>query len=55
MNNKKVFLDLRLEHKQKGKQPGKTFNNLGWENIYMEFKVKTVLQYQFLQFKNLYS
>lgn len=39
--NKKLFLNLVLEQKQKGNRPDKAFNAVGWENIVKEFNTKT--------------
>lgn len=47
--NKKLFLDLTLEEKQKGNRPGKAFNAIGWENINKEFNAKTGTQYEFTE------
>lgn len=54
-SNKKLFLDLALEEKHMGNRPGKAFNVVGWENIVKAFNKRTSLQYEYLQFKNLYG
>lgn len=54
-SNKKLFLDLTLKETFKGNWPGKAFNALGWESILKAFNERTSLQYEYLQFKNLYS
>lgn len=55
LSNKKLFLDLALGEKHKGNWPDKAFNAIGWKNIIKAFNERTDLQYQYLQFKNLYS
>lgn len=54
-SNKKLFLDSTLEKKVKGNRSGKAINATGWKNIFKSFNEKTDLEYEFLQFKNLYG
>lgn len=42
MSNKKLFLDLALEQKEKGNRLGKAFNVVGWEKIIKAFNEKMV-------------
>lgn len=57
MSNKKLLLDLALKQKQHRNRPGKAFNAAGRETSLKHSMIneKTVLQYEFQQFKNLYS
>lgn len=55
MFNKRLFIDLALGQRCLENRSGKAFTAIGRDNILKAFKNIVCLQYELLQFKNLYG